>query len=194
MSPLLLLLPLLLATLLSLPVPLLHKTHQVSVIPEVTLCKVPDSSQFDIFQSSVNILGFYLPATIILFVIICLSVRRCFSCSADKCVSSFCKEEMALSFLSIPYILSFQMMYLPHFDHYLARLDLPLSGLQDMLTPEIARGVEMSLGLLLPTVLYSTLPAFAKFSSSPDSSDVKNEDHRTSRPPSRRISVASEAC
>jgi hypothetical protein len=57
-SPLLLLLPVLLATLLSLPVPLLHKTRPVSVVPEVILCNVPGSIQFDIFQSSVNILGF----------------------------------------------------------------------------------------------------------------------------------------
>eukprot|EP00092_Neocalanus_flemingeri_P004995 GFUD01005371.1.p1 GENE.GFUD01005371.1~~GFUD01005371.1.p1 ORF type:complete len:290 (-),score=102.77 GFUD01005371.1:149-925(-) len=192
-SPLLLLLPLLLATLLSLPSYLLHKSHPITVVPGVTLCNVPDSIQFDIYQSSVNILGFYLPAIIIFFLVICLSVRRCFSCSADKCVSSFCKEEMALSFLTLPYILAYQAMYLPHLDHYLAMLDLPLTGLQEPLTPEIARGVEMAMGLLLPAVVYSTLPAYAKFSSSPDDSDVKNEVHRTSRTPSRRISVASEA-
>ena len=99
-----------------------------------------------------------------------------------------------MSFLSIPYIIIYQAMYLPHLDQYLNRLDLPVSGLQELLTPEIARGVEMALGLLLPTVVYCTLPAYAKFSSSPDDSDVKNEVHRTSRTPSRRISVASEAC
>ena len=100
---------------------------------------------------------------------------------------------MALYFLSIPYILIYQSMYLPHLDQYLTRLDLPLTGLQEQLTPEIARGVEMVMGLLLPAVVYSTLPAYAKFSSSPDDSDVKNEVHRTSRTPSRRISVASDA-
>ena len=88
MSPLLVLLPLILATLLSLPVPLLHKTHPITVVPDVTLCNVPDFIKFDIYESSVNILGFYLPAVIIILLIICLSVRRCFRCSSDKCVTS----------------------------------------------------------------------------------------------------------
>ena len=70
MSPLLLLLPLLLATLLSLPVPLLHKTHPITVVPDLTLCNVPDSIQFDIYQSSVNILGIYIPAAITVLLII----------------------------------------------------------------------------------------------------------------------------
>lgn len=191
-SPLLLLLPLLLATLLSLPVPLLHKTHAITVVPDCTLCIVPDSAKFDIYQSAVIILGFYLPSAIIIILMICLSVRRCFSCSADRCVSSFCKEEMAICFIAFPYMMAYLAMYLPHMDHFLYRLDLPLTNLQEHLTPEIARGVEMALGLLLPGVVYSTLPAYAKFSSSPDDSDVKNEVHRASRTPSRRISVASE--
>jgi len=191
-SPLLLLLPLLLATLLSLPVFLLEKPHPLTVVPECTLCKVPDSAQFDIYQSSVIILGFYLPSTIIVFLTICLSVRRCFSCSSDRCVSSFCKEEMTICFLALPYILAYLAMFLPHMNHFLFRLNLSQTNLQEVLTPAIVRGVEMSMGLLLPIVVYSTLPAYTKFSSSPDDSDIKNEVHRASRTPSRRISVASE--
>jgi len=191
-SPLLLFLPLLLATLLALPVFLLEKPHPISVVPECTLCQVSDSSQYDIYQSSVIILGFYLPSTIIFFLTICLSVRRCFSCSSDRCVSSFCKEEMTICFLALPYILTYLAIYLPHMDHFLYRLSLPQTSLQEQLTPAIVRGVETVMGLLLPIVVYSTLPAYTKFSSSPDDSDVKNEVHRASRTPSRRISVASE--
>ena len=191
-SPLLLLLPLLLATLLSLPVLLLEKPHPITVVPDCTLCSVPDSALFDIYQSSVIILGFYLPSAIIIFLTICLSVRRCFSCSADRCVSSFCKEEMTICFLALPYMLAYQAMYLPHMNHFLYRLNLPQTALHELVSPAIYRGVEMSLGLLLPLVVYSTLPAYTKFSSSPDSSDVKNEVHRASRTPSRRISLASE--
>jgi len=192
-SPVLIIVPLLLATLISLPVLLLGETNHITVVPGGTLCKSDDSPQFSIYQSAVVILGFYLPATIIIILVICLSVRRCFSCSSDQCVSSFCKEEMALSFMTLPYILAYQAMYLPNLDQYLARLDLPQTALQEHLTPEIARGVEMVMGLVLPMVIYSILPAYAKFSSTPDDSDVKNEVHRTSRTPSRRISVDSQA-
>ena len=44
--------------------------------------------------------------------------------------------------------------------------------------PELCRGLEMFLGLLLPIVVYCTLPAYSKFRQAPDDSDVKNEIHR----------------
>jgi len=192
-SPLLILLPLLLSVLMCLPIPLLKKTHPVTVVPNCTLCKVPDARLFDIYQSSVIILGFYLPSAIIVFLILCLSFRRCFNCSADKCVSSFCKEELTTSLLSIPYLILYQVMYLPHLNHLLYRLDIPqLAGVENLLSPELLRGVEVGLGLLLPTIIYAFMPAYGKFKAAPDDSDVKNEVHRASRTPSRRISLESE--
>ena len=47
-----------------------------------------------------------------------------------------------------------------------------------VLMPELCRGLEMFLGLLLPIVVYCTLPAYSKFRQAPDDSDVKNEIHR----------------
>ena len=75
MSPLLLLLPLVLASLLSLPAFLLQELHPLAVIPGVSLCKAEDFTWMSVYQSSVVILGFYLPAAIILFLTICLSIR-----------------------------------------------------------------------------------------------------------------------
>ena len=60
-------------------------------------------------QSAVIILGFYLPAAVSVFLVVCLAVRRCYNCSADTCVSSFCKEELSLALLTAPYLLSTQV-------------------------------------------------------------------------------------
>ena len=196
MSPLLVLVPLLFAILLTLPVPLLHKTHPIAVIPEASICQPLDWKQFNIFQSSIIILGFYLPTAIILFTMIGLSIRRCFNCSADKCVSSFCKEELVLFLLSLPTIIIYQLLHLPLLKEQLSRLSVSpdaMDEVMEFLTPEVGRALEICLGLLLPALVYCNLPAYTKFSSAPDESDIMNEVHRASRTPSRRISVASEA-
>ena len=74
-SPLLLLFPLALAALLSLPAFLMTEIHPVAVIPGVSLCQAETFTWMSVYESSVVILGFYLPAAIILFLTICLSVR-----------------------------------------------------------------------------------------------------------------------
>ena len=74
-SPLLLLFPLVLAALLALPAFLMTEIHPVTVIPGVSLCQADTFTWMSVYQSSVVILGFYLPAAIILFLTICLSVR-----------------------------------------------------------------------------------------------------------------------
>ena len=192
MSPLLILLPSLLATLLVLPVPLLHKIHAITIVPGCTLCNVPEIEQFDLYQTAVVILGFYLPSAIIFFLLICLSIRRCYTCSADKCVSSYCKEEMTICFLSIPFIIVYQILLFPHLNHFLFRLSLPPLDIETSLPPHLSRGLEALLGLIFPLIVYSCMPAYTKFSSAPDDSDVKNEVHRASRTPSRRISIDSK--
>merc|ERR1719412_985425 len=115
-SPLLVIFPFLLASLLSLPAILMKETHPLSVLPELTLCSSQQFDNIDVYQSSVVILGFYLPAAIIIFLTVCLSIRRCCNtCQADTCISSFCKEEMALSLLSLPHIIAIQaLLSLPH--------------------------------------------------------------------------------
>jgi len=172
-SPLLLLLPPFLAVLLCLPVPLLHETHPMIALPGGSVCNINEADKFNTYQSSVAILGFLLPGAIVVCLTLGLSVRRCISCSGGTCVSSFCKEEMALAFLTLPYLAAYLAMYLPLLDHYLVKLDHSKTGLDQYLTPEIARASEMVLGLLLPAVVYSVLPGYRKFSSEPDGSDIR---------------------
>jgi len=192
-SPLLILFPLLLASILSLPAFLLNLTHPLSVVPDITLCQDPSFHFIDVYQSSVVILGYYLPAAIILFLTFCLSIRRCCNtCQADTCISSYCKEEMSVAMVSLPHLFMIQLLYLPNLDSFLSKLELPVTGLQEYLYPELCRGLEMSMGLLLPIIVYCALPAYTKFRQAPDDSDVKNEIHRSSRTPSRRMSFSSQ--
>lgn len=173
-SALLILLPPLLSAILSLPVPLLPRTHPMTAVPRGTVCEVPDHQLFDTYQSSITILGFYLPAAIVICLLMGLSIRRCVSCSSGVCVSSFCKEEMTLGFLAASYIVAFLALHLPILDFYLTKLELPQTGIQPYLLPEIARATEMSMGILLPIFVYMFLPAYRSFSSSPDSSDLNH--------------------
>ena len=85
---------------------------------------------------------------------------------------------MALALLALPHIIAVQALYLPNLDAFLSKLELPVTGLQDYLHPEMCRGVEMFMGLILPIVVYCSLPAYSKFRQAPDDSDVKNEIHR----------------
>ena len=78
-----------------------------------------------------------------------------------------------MAFLTLPYIAAYLAMSLPLLDHYLHKLDLPQTGLQPYLTPEIARAMEMVMGLLLPIVVYSVLPGYRRFTSDPDASDLR---------------------
>ena len=177
-SPLLIIFPLLVSVLLSLPAFLLNQTHPLSVVPDITLCQTDSFNYSDVYQSAVVILGFYLPAAIILFLVWCLAIRRCCNtCAAETCISSFCKEEMVLCIVAIPHILAIQALYLPNLDSFLAKLNLHTS-LADYLYPEVFRGVEMFVGLFLPILVYCSLPAYSKFRRAPDDSDVKNEIHR----------------
>jgi len=177
--PLLLLIPPLLSVFLSLPVPLLHMTHPMLALPGGLVCTNHEIQQFNTYQSSVAILGFLLPASIVFCLLIGLSIRRCISCSAGACVSSFCKEEMCLAFLAVPYTLAYLIMDLPLLDHYLDKLALPQTGLQYWITPEIGRAVDMVLGLLLPLVVFTFIPGYRQFSPSADPSDLR----RVSRVP-----------
>mgnify|MGYP001295737406 CR=1 FL=1 len=45
-----------------------------------------------------------------------LSVRRCVSCYSTTCVSSFCKEELLLSLLTLPTATAHLLLYIPVLD------------------------------------------------------------------------------
>ena len=141
-TPVLLLLPPVLSTLLSLPVPLMFEVHSMIAIPGGPLCNVPSQTEFSTYQFSMALIGFYLPAAIVIFLMIGLSIRRCISCSGGPCISSFCKEEMALAFLTLPYIPAYLAMYLPLLDNYLQRQDIGQTNLNEFLTRDIARASE----------------------------------------------------
>jgi len=194
-SPLLLLLPPLLSTLLCLPVPLMQETHSMIALPGGSLCNIPDGMKFSTYQFSIAIIGFYLPAAIVIFLMIGLSIRRCISCSGGPCVSSFCKEEIALAFLTLPYIPAYLAMYLPLLDNYLQKLDVPQTNLQEYITPEIARAAEMVMGLVLPIVVFTMLQSYRRFTTKPDGSDLRRSRHdmNNQQPsaPDNRLSEAS---
>ena len=193
MTPFLLLLPPLLSTLLCLPVPLMSETHSMIALPGGSLCNIHPSTEFSTYQFSIAIIGFYLPAAIVIFLMIGLSIRRCISCSGGPCVSSFCKEEMALAFLTLPYIPAYLAMYLPLLDNYLQRLDAPQTNLQEYLTPEIARATEMLMGLILPIVVFTMLRSYRRFENKPDGHDLRWSSKYNEQPsaPDNRLSQAS---
>jgi len=172
-SPLLLLLPLLLSSLICLPVPLMLETHAMVALPGGSLCKIPDKMKFSTYQFSVAIIGFYLPAAIVIFLVLGLSIRRCISCSAGPCVSSFCKEEIALALVTLTYIPTYLAMYLPLLDNYLQKLEISPTNLQQFITPEVARAAEMSMGLVLPGIIFTLIKPYRRFTTNPDESDVR---------------------
>lgn len=191
--PFLLFLPPVLSTMLCLPVPLMEEMHSMIAMPGDSLCKTSSTIEFSTYQFSIAIIGFYLPAAIVIFLMIGLSIRRCISCSGGPCVSSFCKEEIVLALLTLPYIPAYLAMYLPLLDSYLDKLGLGQTQLQEFLTPEISRAVEMVTGLVLPLVVFMMLPAYRSFENKPDSSDQRWNNKYNNQPsaPDNRLSEAS---
>ena len=191
--PFLLFLPPVLSTMLCLPVPLMEEMHSMIAMPGDSLCKTSSTIEFSTYQFSIAIIGFYLPAAIVIFLMIGLSIRRCISCSGGPCVSSFCKEEIVLALLTLPYIPAYLAMYLRLLDSYLDKLGLGQTLLQEFLTPEISHAVEMVTGLVLPLVVFMMLPAYRSFENKPDSSDQRWNNKYNNQPsaPDNRLSEAS---
>ena len=98
-----------------------------------------------------------------------------------------------LALLTLPYSAAYLAMYLPLLDQNLDMLNLPQTGLQEYITPELARTLEMCMSLLLPFLLFTTLPMYRQFSSEPDPADQRHSkrDQSTNAPDSRRASLAS---
>ena len=193
-TPVLLFFPSVLSTLLCLPVPLMSETHSMIAIPGGSLCHTSSLTEFSTYQFSIAIIGFYLPAAIVIFLMVGLSIRRCISCSGGPCVSSFCKEEIVLAFLTIPYIPAYLAIYLPLLDNYLQRLGIGQTTLQEFLTPEIARAAEMVLGLVLPLLVFTMLQSYRRFSTQPDRSDLRwsSRYHNQPSAPGNRLRQASQ--
>jgi len=182
-APLLILVPPLLALVLSLPAPIFQISHNLKAVPAQTLKEIPVEIKIDgicspdggenlIYQTCSLILGFLLPAILLIFLVLGLAVRRCISCSGGSCVSSWCKEEALLALLLLPSLAAHFLLNLPIVDQYLGKLGWPSTGLAYYIQPETARAAEMALGLVLPLALYLLLPAYRKFESEPDASDV----------------------
>ena len=124
-------------------------------------------------QSSVAILGFCLPLALIVCLVIGLSIRRCVSCYSTTCVSSFCKEELLLALLTLPTTTAQFLTYLPILDTSLTQLELPVTGLASVITPTLARLVEMLSSGALPLLVFILLPAYSNWSSQPDNDDIR---------------------
>ena len=86
-----------------------------------------------------------------------LSVRRCVSCYSTTCVSSFCKEELLLSLLTLPTATAQLLLYIPVLDANLAMVSIeitrdiltkliqvgfPATGLAAIITPTLARSIK----------------------------------------------------
>jgi len=168
-APLILLLPPLCALLLALPAPLLHLPHSLSAIHDIQVCVFPVNLTY---QTSVATLASALPILTLTLLLIGLSIRRCLTCNGGDCISSFCKEEIFLAMISVPYCLSSFGKHIPLLDMHLDRLGMAPTGLQEIFSPAIVRGMESSFGLLLPALLYCLLPLYRKFGSRPDSNDL----------------------
>lgn len=200
LAPILILLPLLLSLGLSLPSFLLHLPHTMSAIPGGELCLTKDSEKLQqqmTYQSSLAILGLCLPLAIILCLVAGLSVRRCVSCYTATCVSSFCKEELTLALLTLPLTAAQLLLFIPVLDANLQQLQLPVSGVADLVSPTMARMIEMLTSGALPLLVFILLPAYSSWSSQPDSDDMRSgyrrsrRDQSTNAPESRRDSLTS---
>jgi len=200
LAPLLLLVPVLLSLGLGAPALLLHLSHPMSAIPggELCLAEAGDTeTQLRTFLTSVAILGYCLPLALIVCLVIGLSVRRCVSCYSTTCVSSFCKEELLLSLLTLPTAAAHLLLYIPVLDANLVMVGFPATGLATIITPTLARLIEMLTAGALPLLAFILLPAFSNWSSRPDTDDIRTgyrrsrRDQSTNAPDSRRDSLAS---
>ena len=197
-APLVLLLPLALAALTALPALLLQAPHPLTVLPGLPLCLAPSYSPVSASSCCQLLLGLLLPAALTLVLVWCLALRRCCNTcqvhtaaihlqylhiyismlQADTCIHSFCKEEMALSLVTVPHLLALLAIHLPQLSALATRLGLAPALPTPWLPPELGSALELGLGLVLPLVVYTTLPTYSKFRQAPDDSDVKNEIHR----------------
>jgi len=187
-APLMILIPLFCAILLSLPAPLLQLSHPMTVIPGRGICLDPANINY---QTSIATLSYCLPILTLVILIIALGIRRCLSCTGGECISSFCKEEIFLGMITLPYALINVAKLLPLVNTHLTRIGMP--GLQGMeyLDPAIVRAVEGGCGVIFPVLLYCLLPAYRNFSSEPDSNDLyqsKRDIYRASNTATQSVS------
>merc|ERR1712018_620008 len=100
--------------------------------------------------------------------------------------------ELLLSLVTIPVTLANLLLYLPVLDTNLSQLSLPATGLAELVSPTLARMIEMLTSGALPL-----LPAYSNWSSQPDNDDIRSgyrrsrRDQSTNAPDSRRDSLAS---
>ena len=172
--------PPLLAASLALPAALLQLPHPLAAIPGGELCAVspgPDlASRLLTLRTSEAILGYCLPLALAACLVTGLSVRRCVSCCSTSCVSSFCKEELVCSLLALLTAAAQLPSYLPTLATNLERAGLGAGAGAGLVlaTPTLARLVEMLGGGALPVLVFTLLPAYSKWSSQPDTDDLRS--------------------
>jgi len=171
------LVPPLLSCLLCLPGPLLQIYHELTALPQSSVCGGPYSDTATTFNTATAILGFLLPLVTVITLTLALMVRRCLACGRRRCsacCSSHCKEELVVVLASCLYTATHTAIYLPTLDIYLQRYDLPTTGAEigSVLTPEVSRLAETVAGLLLPLLLLAALPTYRAFASAPDEDDL----------------------
>nr|XP_040566724.1 uncharacterized protein LOC121116530 isoform X2 [Lepeophtheirus salmonis] len=168
-------LPLILAGLVACPIPLMHLTHTLEVIPDMFICK--DSTSHLTFDISIFILQFCLPFLLVLFLGIGLIVRRCLQCSTHHCCNSWCKEEGVIICYFILVSLSQSLYYLPIFEQFANKIEINnfiANYLEKWISPQIARAVEAGItGGSLPLLCFFFLPTYRQFTTEPDADDLK---------------------
>ena len=178
LAPLVVVVPPLLAASLALPAALLQLPHPLAAIPGGELCTVTlgaeQESRLLTFHTSEAILGYCLPLALAACLVAGLSVRRCVSCCSTSCVSSFCKEELVCSLLALLTAAAQLPSYLPTLATNLERAGLGAGAGLVLATPTLARLVEMLGGGALPVLVFTLLPAYSKWSSQPDTDDLRS--------------------
>ena len=178
LAPVVVVVPPLLAASLALPAALLQLPHPLAAIPGGELCAVSpgpeQASRLLTLDTSEAILGYCLPLALAACLVTGLSVRRCVSCCSTSCVSSFCKEELVCSLLALLTAAAQLPSYLPTLATNLERAGLGAGAGLVLATPTLARLVEMLGGGALPVLVFTLLPAYSKWSSQPDTDDLRS--------------------
>ena len=79
-----------------------------------------------------------------------------------------------MSLLTIPVMLANLLVYLPVLDTNLTQLSLPVTGLAELVSPTLARMIEMLTSGALPLLVFILLPAYSNWSSQPDNDDIRS--------------------
>merc|ERR1712183_551718 len=104
---------------------------------------------------------------------------------------------LPLAIITLPVTAAQLLLFIPVLDANLQQLELPVSGVAELVSPTMARMIEMLTSGALPLLVFILLPAYSSWSSQPDSDDMRSgyrrsrRDQSTNAPESRRDSLTS---